>query len=140
VVTGIRDERRFRKRMKARDRYLTLDRLRQRLEAGEGTLIRESGVKGPVRIWWTEDDIPAKGTLVTTDEEYFAVFRGEPHAYNLHCWQEYLAAETGKAILTSIPPRYAAWGKLARMFPKVPVVTVIPARRSESSPPPAESG
>ena len=111
--------------MKTRNRFTTLDDLRPRLIAGEGTLIEDTGHKGPYRLWWTEDDLFALGVPASTNEEFFAILTGKEHPFNSRCLNDYLDKESGKALLTSIPPRYAVSGKLARLFPKVKVAKVI---------------
>lgn len=126
AVEEIRRVRRFRNEMKSKGRFVTLTDLRPRLNAGEGTLIEETGHKGPYHIWWTEDDLFSLGKAPSTDEELFAILtRKETHAFNSLCLKEYLDDETGKALLTSIPPRYVASGRLARLFPDVRIAMLV---------------
>jgi hypothetical protein len=128
AAQGIANERRFRNRMRTSGRFLTLDSLRHRLAAGEGTLIKQTGIVDPCRLWWTEDDLLSKGAPVTTDEEFYAIMRGEAHAFNSQCCKEYLDTDTGKAFLTSIPIRYGRSGRLARLFPRMPIAEVVNPR------------
>lgn len=118
-------DRRFRDTMKSKGRFARLDELRPRLIAGEGTLIEDTGQKGPLRLWWTQDDLFALGSPVSTDEEFQAVLLGEGHLFNSRCLNEYLDANNGKALLTSIPVRYATSGKLARLYPSARVAKVF---------------
>jgi hypothetical protein len=117
-------ERRFRVAMKSKSRFVFLDDLRPRLIAGEGTLIEDTGLNGPYRLWWTEDDLFAFGSPASTREEFISIYEGKGHPFNSRCVSDYLDEDTGKALLTSIPARYAAPGKLARKFPRVRVAKV----------------
>ena len=47
AICSLRAVRRFRCEMKTRNRFATLENLRPRLTAGEGTLIEDTGQKGP---------------------------------------------------------------------------------------------
>lgn len=111
--------------MKVQGRFITLDDLRPRLDTGTGTLIMQWGQKGTYRIWWTEDDLFSLGEPVSARDDFIAVFQGQEHAFNTRCQQQYLDDETGRALLTSIPPRYGRSGKLARMFPRIKVAAVV---------------
>src|SRR5262249_42954355 len=46
-------EKRFRRRMQDRGRFVEWGDLESDLKAGVGTLIIEQGQKCPVRVWWT---------------------------------------------------------------------------------------
>jgi hypothetical protein len=120
----VRRERRFRNRMKARGRFITVKEVRPRLDAGGGNLILECGLKGTYRIWWTEDDLRSLGPPIATREELVAFARGQEHVFNTRCQKEFLDEETGRAILTSIPARWDRSRKLAQMFPQIKTVTV----------------
>ena len=117
--------RQFRMQMKWKNRFATLEDLRPQLIAGKGTVIEETGPKGPYRLWWTEDDLFALGAHISTDEEFISILTGGEHPFNSRCLRDYLDKETGKALLTSIPPRHAASGKLVRLFPQVKVASVV---------------
>jgi hypothetical protein len=109
--------------MKAKGRYATLNILRPQLNAGRGTLIEETGHKGPHRLWWTEDDLRAPAP---TKAEFMAIVNGEEcHPFNSRCLSEYLDEVVGKALLTSIPPRDITSGKLARLFPRAHIAVVV---------------
>ena len=115
-------EGKLRQQMKAKGRFLPLEELRPKLEAGQGTLIDETGPKGPYHIWWTEDDVRAKGSTASTTQEIIAIIQGKEHPFNSQCLEEYLDPDSGRAFLTTIRPRYARSERLARMFPRMPVV------------------
>jgi hypothetical protein len=112
--------------MMEKGRYATLDELRPRLLAGDGTLIEETAEKGPFRIWWTEDDLLEMGSPVVTPDEFLAVlYEGSEHPFNSKCLHDYLSEDNGKALLTSLPPRYAESGRISRMFPRAKRAMVI---------------
>jgi hypothetical protein len=125
AIRAVAAERRFRAMMKTKGRFATLQDLRARLIAGEGTLIEDTGQKGPYRLWWTEDDLFTLGSPASTQEEFISILTGKDHPFNSRCLKDYLDKEAGKALLTSIQPRYAASGELARLFPNVKVAKVI---------------
>ena len=109
-------ERRFRNQLKAKGRFISFESLRPRLEAGEGVLIQELGIKGIYHIWWTQETGLAT-VIPPSSEEEFATF-------NSQMLKEYLDPNAGKAALTSIPPRYANSGKLSQLFPQMPITTL----------------
>ena len=76
-------------------------------------------------MWWTQDDLFALGSPVTTNEEFMDVLTGKEHAFNCQCLQDYLDADTGKALLTSIPARYARTQWLARQYPRAKVAKIV---------------
>jgi hypothetical protein len=116
--------RRMRKELESKARFASLDALRPKLEAGVGTIIEETGVKGPYHIWWTEDELPVSPPL--TDEEYVGILSGEkPQAFNDYCLSAYVDVAKGKATLTSIPPRKFVLADFSRMFPRMKMVKVI---------------
>jgi hypothetical protein len=116
----------FRRAMMDKGRYATLAELRPRLLAGDGTLIEETAEKGPFRIWWTEDDLLKLGSPVETPDEFVAVLHEQAkHPFNTKCLQEYLSEVDGKALLTSLPPRYARSGRISKMFPRAKRAVVI---------------
>jgi hypothetical protein len=125
AIRGIQGERLFRNMMKSKARYIKLFDLEPRLIAGNGTLIEDTGQKGPYRIWWTEDDLFSFGSPASTNEEFISILKGEEHAFNSRCLVEYFGEETGKALLTNIPAHYTTSGKLAQMFPMMKVAKVI---------------
>jgi hypothetical protein len=122
MFLGYMDERRFVHRMQATGRYMIGLDLQTRLHAGQGTLIAEMGPKGPRRIWWTEEDILAKGRPISTNDELLAVWKGDPHLFNAQCYRDYVDPESGRALLTAIPGRQVR----ADRFANLPVVWVVP--------------
>jgi len=128
-------ERRFRAMMKTKGRFASLEDLRPRLVAGEGTLIEDMGPKGPYHLWWTQDDLSSYGSPASTREDFIAIFEGKGHPFNSRCLEEYLDENAGTAWLTPIPARFAASGRLAEMFPLVKTAKVfrLVVRREKKS-------
>ncbi|HYV37430.1 MAG TPA: hypothetical protein VE988_17120 [Gemmataceae bacterium] len=124
-IKGFLQRRRYRQKLRGAGRLTSVTEIRHRLEVGEGTFIMETGFKGTYQIWWTEDDLLAKGTPVKTNEEIFAVWEGKPHEFNELLLKDYLDEDSGKAILTDIPPKKARAGRLARAFPRTPSVLAV---------------
>jgi hypothetical protein len=120
-----RQERQFRKLMKSKGRFIAINDLEARLVGGMGTLIVDCRPKGPRRVWWTADDLSSFGEPVSVEEEVRAIIEQKEHSFNSRCRTEYLDARVGKASLTSIPSRWAKSTKLADMFPKMKIVTVV---------------
>jgi hypothetical protein len=55
-----RQERKFVTEMKSADRLVSWTEARSYMENGNGFLISEHfSLKGPTRLWWTPDDVPA---------------------------------------------------------------------------------
>ena len=125
ALRHMQSQRRFRKMMGSRGRFITGNDLRPKLDEGTGTLVVECHTKGPFRIWWTDDDLASLGTPLSTREELRAFYEGQEHPFNSRCLREYLDDETGKALLTSLPARHARSEKLASTFPSIRVVRVF---------------
>jgi hypothetical protein len=127
ILDGIKRKRQFRNQLRTQGRFVNLDVIRSKLDAGEGTLIGEYGHKGqPLGIWWTSDDIFSLGKPSTTDEECFAIITAPGiNVFNDQCVTTYLDRESGNALLTSMPPRYCRSQRLARMFPKMKIALLL---------------
>lgn len=126
-------ERKFRRLLRQQGRLIDMEWLRPRLDAGEGTLIEEWSPKGACRIWWTEDDLASQQPLLEKKERVLALYIQEPNsanepvrAFNALCLTDYIARDVGKASLTTIPPRHAQSGRLARDFPRAKSVIAMP--------------
>ena len=114
------------RKMNCKRRYIEFDDLQKSLKIGEGTLIEETGNKGPYHIWWTEDDLMSLGKPVSTKEEFLEIIAGKvKDGFNSRCLVEYISEETGKAFLTSVPTKYVTSGKLAKLFPQMKIAKVV---------------
>ena len=121
-----RRERQLVRRMRARGRYIPFRDLQHRLAIGEGTLIEETGHKGPCHIWWTDQDLMALGKPASTKEEILDIITGRAKdGFDSRCLTEYLDEEHGKAILTSIPTKYVTSGRLAGAYPHAKIIKVV---------------
>jgi len=98
------DERRFAKRMKTAGRSMTWPEFKQVLEKGEGTVIGEHlSIKGPFRLWWTPEDIPATSPhrcdrrkhLAWLDEDFIPFFEW--------CYSRFTHPRAGLARLVYVP-------------------------------------
>lgn len=116
-------EAKFRKRMKANNRYISIRDASRFLEAGRGTLIEEFGLCH--RIWFTEDDLTQKGMTQLSRDDIIALLHGEERTFNSLLWNEYLNEDAGKAFLTGFPARWKRSGRLQWLFPYVPVVQAV---------------
>ena len=125
LVRAIKQERAFRSLMKSKGRILDAVDLRQRLEVGEGSLIEETGHKGSYHVWWTDENVLEKGSPLSTDEDFLDVLQGKDHPFNSQCLKEYLDPDTGKAFLTSLPPKKVKSSKFIRMYPRMTIVMVV---------------
>ena len=126
AIQRIRGEHKFRTEMKAAGRYVRWSDLLPLLESGQGTLIEESSTSGPFRIWYTPDDLLAKGEPISTDKELIGVFFGKlSHLFNSRCLHEYLDPNSGTALATSIRPRFVKTDRFKKRFPHVTVVRLI---------------
>ncbi|HWZ81461.1 MAG TPA: hypothetical protein VNW47_02490 [Terriglobales bacterium] len=91
-------ERRFTRRMTAECRIMTFDELINKIEAREGTIIHEwySVVKGPIRNWWTPDDVYAQQPGPWADR-----FRMKKRGYESlveWCFRRYTSPTEGTAL------------------------------------------
>ncbi|MGA2498163.1 MAG: hypothetical protein ABSH20_10500 [Tepidisphaeraceae bacterium] len=148
-----RQERQLGRRLAAVNRLMRWDDVAAKLIAGEGTLIIEHrSPSGPIREWWTEDDLigsapvllPDSLTLPPTEEQLRLV-----QEYGKACSERYVSIESGTAKLTQVPvplnqqldPRKyvsvqlgagtISWAilaigrKLAEQYPRGKVVTLL---------------
>jgi hypothetical protein len=119
-------EAQLRRELSKQERLLPLSQLVPRLEAGEGTLLEETGHKGAYRVWWTSDELASIAPNIEAGERFVQLLEGnDVGGFNQLCLESYLGESQGKAILTSIPPRHARSGKLSRQFPKAKCVMVV---------------
>jgi hypothetical protein len=102
-----RAEKQLRARLAAAGRFIDWDAVEAGLKASAGTLIIEHrSPKGPIREWWTEDDlvaaapVPLPTSLVSPPEE------GQLRPiqeYAKVCSARYVDIEAGTARLTEVP-------------------------------------
>lgn len=99
----------FRRKMRSRGRFLRWDDLERRLTTSPGTLIVQADGKHFPRVWWTEDDVPARSPLPPPriGENCLPVRSQNPFVE--WCYYHYLSEEKGKACLTVLPQSVHDW-------------------------------
>jgi hypothetical protein len=102
-----REEMKIRPRLGAAGRFLEWAAVEAKLRAGEGTLIVEHlSPKGPIREWWTEDDLiaPAPVSLPRSLKSPLSAEQLHPmQEYAATCARRYTDVATGAAKLTDVP-------------------------------------
>jgi hypothetical protein len=102
-----RREKQLRPRLTAAGRVMAWSEVEAKLRAGEGTLIIEHrGPKGPIREWWTADDVGAASPIPLPASLKSPPVEGqlEPlRAYAASCAARYVDVESGSARLTEVP-------------------------------------
>lgn len=97
------DERRFRRRMENRGRFVDWAELLPALEAGPGTLIVEHANKCPIRVWWTREDVLALAPCEPPGKDELqrlALGACGRHDFIAWCHRRYIAEDSGIATLT----------------------------------------
>jgi hypothetical protein len=116
-----RSERKFAEQMKAAGRFMPWDQFQSAIENGSGTAISEHlGIHGPVRMWWTPEDVPALsphkfepyGRRAWLDPQYTPFFRW--------CDARYTNAVSGQASLVDLPK-----GKLSAFLQKLKAARLV---------------
>lgn len=130
-------ERRFRRRMRGRGRYIEWADLVPRIESGEGTVVFEQGLKLPVRVWWTPDDLLASAPSPPPSEaelEVLTVMRGHRHhAFVSWCHRQYTDEDRGAALLTipaDMPDGFILAPYIRERHPKIRAVDTVYYRKS----------
>lgn len=97
-----RQERRFAEQMKKAGRLMHWQEFKQ--AEGTGTAIGEYlSTKGPFRLWWTADDIPATSPHEWKRERHVAWWEPEFAPFFEWCYVLYTNPQTGLARLVLIP-------------------------------------
>ena len=101
-----RRERRFANEMQAVGRSIAWKELEAAIENNQGTIVGEylSG-KGPYRLWWTEEDIPAVSPHKWKRDLHFAGFEEEFVPFFQWCYERYTNSQSGTAKLVIMPPK-----------------------------------
>ncbi len=106
----------LRLQMKSQGRLIPWQELERRMEESGGTCIEERfSPRGPVRYWWTPEDVYKESPHKITG--WFSMRKGREYEPFIHwCRRRYTAAEGGSALLadTGLTPQsqiYALWAK-----------------------------
>ena len=97
-------ERRFAKQMRSANRTISQESLAKQIHTGAGTLIREwkRMFKGPVRWWWTSDDLYKECPHAAVD--HLTLWQDDGYrAFIEWCWSHYTSPASGKAFLVQLP-------------------------------------
>ncbi len=124
-------EHRLRLLMKSRGRLMTWPEFVRRMHETGGTCIEERfSPKGPVRFWWTREDLHRESPYEIID--WFTMRKGRQYEPFVHwCRARYTSAEAGSAILVDTPlvPRreiYALWSECRSDTMKAQWIEVAP--------------
>ena len=99
-----RQGRKFAEQMKQAGRLMQWQEFKLAVANGTGTAIGEYlSMKGPFRLWWTVDDIPATSPHEWKREHHFAVMEPEFLPFFQWCYARYTNPQSGLAQLVSIP-------------------------------------
>lgn len=120
-------EHRFRKRMRARGRFVDWADLVPRLRQGDGTLIVEQAQKIGCRVWWTDLEVLSRAEVPPPPEKELDYLRQDaPHPFVSWCHKAFIAADRGAASLTLPPYRYPPGFVEASFFrEKFPALAVV---------------
>ena len=96
-----RGKTRFAARMKDAGRWISWAEAHSEVEQGRGTFIEETlSLKGPFRLWWTPEDIPAASPYPCRFEAFAeGLFEPEAIAFFEWCQSRFTNPESGIARL-----------------------------------------
>ncbi|MFZ0338492.1 MAG: hypothetical protein WAL45_10700 [Terracidiphilus sp.] len=127
----IHGEHKLRLQMKSRGRLMTWPEFVRAMHETGGTCIEEKfTAKGPVRFWWTPEDVRGESPHEIID--WFTMRKGRQYEPFVHwCRARYTSADAGSAILVDTPlvPRreiYALWSECRSDAMKANWVEVAP--------------
>jgi hypothetical protein len=122
----------FRMKMKSSGRLITWQQFLRSMRDSGGTCIEEKfSPKGPVRFWWTPEDVASESPYEIID--WFTMRKGRRgDAFVRWCRERYTNADTGSAVLVDAPfvPRHEIYGLWAECRSQAG-----PARWVEVAPP-----
>lgn len=99
-----RDEEKFVEEMNAVGRLMTWDEFQAVTQTGRGTVIGEYlSTKGPFRVWWTPEDIPAVSPHKWNRGHHWAWPEAEFSPFFQWCHERYTNPRSGVARLVRIP-------------------------------------
>ncbi len=99
-----RREKRFTEEMQAVGRHMTWKELELAIANNQGTIIGEYlSSKGPFRLWWTEEDIPAVSPYKCDRKEHVAWFEPEFAPFFEWCYARFTNPQSGIARFVVIP-------------------------------------
>lgn len=109
--------------MRTRDRVLQWDEFRSLVVEKQGTVIGESlSIKGPFRLWWTPQDVPALSPHPCNADTVPPYFEPEFAPFSKWCVMHYINLEEGSAKLVDVPK--AEWKTLESVLANARYVTI----------------
>jgi len=124
-------EHKLRMLMKSRGRLITWPEfVRDLHERGWNCIEEKFTAKGPVRFWWTPDDVRRESPHEISD--WFTMRKGRQYEQFAHwCRARYTSADAGSAVLVDTPlvPRreiYALWSECRSQAMKAQWIEVAP--------------
>ncbi|MGD0347893.1 MAG: hypothetical protein ABSA85_14120 [Terracidiphilus sp.] len=127
----IHGEHKLRLLMKSRGRLITWPEFVRAMHETGGTCIEEKfTAKGPVRFWWTQEDVHRESPHEITS--WFTMRKGRQYEPFVHwCRARYTSADEGSAVLVDTPlvPRreiYALWSECRSDAMKAQWIEVAP--------------
>jgi hypothetical protein len=124
-------ERKFKALMKSQGRLIPWPELARHLRIAGGTCIEERfSPKGPVRFWWTREDVLKESPYEIID--WFTMRKGRKGEQFIHwCRARYTSADKGGAVLvdTALVPKreiYTLWAECRSDTKKARWVEVAP--------------
>jgi hypothetical protein len=101
-----RQERRFTEQMKKAGRLMQWQEFTQAEGNGAGTAIGEYlSTKGPFRLWWTTEDIPALSPHEWKREQHVAWIEPDFLPFFEWCYARYTNPQSGLARLVPVPEK-----------------------------------
>jgi len=124
-------ETRFARKMKLAGRMMPEPQYAAALDDKRGTLIEEwFSNKGPVRYWWTEDDIPSVTPFARTAFGVEAVWGREYDEFSLWCHNKYLESNNARFVSASYVPNMIRPREDSKAAIAIPVVAIYRGRLS----------
>jgi hypothetical protein len=121
----------FRMKMKSRGRLMPWQEFLRSMHEAGGTCIEERfSPKGPVRFWWTQEDVPGQSPYPIID--WFTMRKGrQAEPFIRWCRERYTGADGGRAVLVDtglVAKRdiYALWSECRSESPVAHWVEVAP--------------
>jgi hypothetical protein len=90
--------------MEKSGRLMGWQEFRQAIDSGAGTVVGEYlSTKGPFRLWWTAEDIPAISPHQWQREQHVAWMEPEFLPFFEWCYARYTSPQSGVARLVAVP-------------------------------------
>ena len=91
-------DRHFAAKLRAGGRTISWEEARSLVEQGRGFFIAELSAKGPHRLWWTPDDVPALSPFPCCFDDYPDFFLNLRGPFHVWCRVSYTDVSSGSAL------------------------------------------